>query len=467
MPASAEFAALCQSQLAMITKLIGAESAAIYLAESWSDQQMPNLLPIAIYPGGRPERATLAAEKGLPEAVKPTTALLNEATTATTPVSPAVLPEPALSPAPETDSEPASAQRLAIPMMHEGGVFGVLVGWRSDHPWRDGERDRMEECARSLTLACVLDQRGQWLKTQRSSLDQVQTQQSDRFHELLHQLRSPLTALKTFGKLLTKRLSAVDPNRSLVLNMLQEGDRLQELLGYFDDTLQAADDTREEAATTLPLLLPASDADAVPTASTVESGSLAHFGGALTAEPMPLAEVVTPLVNLTQPLVEEAGMTLQAISPAMDSWVQADVRALAEILNILIDNALKYAFPGSQIWLQWALSSPAQPHWVGLLLGDTGPGIPAVDQAHIFERHYRGLQAAGELAGTGLGLAIAADLAEEMHGQIDVISPLAKLSHPLPAIIEPDSEQQGTAFIIWLPRAEPPDAHGDTPVMAT
>lgn len=451
----------------MMTKLMGAESTVIYLAESWSDQQMPNLLPIAIYPTDAFDRAALATEKALPETMKPVTALLGESEAAETLPSPVEYSDPYLSPASETGKGPPPPQRLAIPMMHEGGVFGVLVGWRTDHPWCDAERHRMEECARSLTLACVLDQRGQWLKTQMSSLDQVQTQQSDRFHELLHQLRSPLTALKTFGKLLTKRLSAADPNRSLVTNMLQESDRMQELLGYFDDTLQAADDTREEAATTIPLLLPASDSGPAPDSSTVGTGSLAHFGGALTLEPTLLRAIVMPLVNLIQPLAEDADILLEAIAPLTDSWVQADAKALTEILNILIDNALKYATPGSQVWLEWALPNPERLDWVGLLLGDTGPGIPVADQGHIFERHYRGLQAAGELEGSGLGLAIAADLAQEMHGQIDVVSPLSQLPQSLPAAIKPASEQRGTAFIIWLPRADAPTSYRGHTVLAT
>jgi len=452
MPASAEFAALCQSQLAMMTELVGADSTAVYLAESWSDQKVPNLLPIAFYPG-EPDRYSLfAAGKALPEMTKTSAALLGQPER----VAPdAASQEPPLSTTTEAADPPNPPQRLAIPMMHDGGVFGVLVSWRTDHPWRDTERDRLEECARSLTLACVLDQRGQWLKSQMSSLDQVQAQQSDRFHELLHQLRSPLTALKTFGKLLTKRLSIEDPNRRLVTNMLREGDRMQELLGYFDETLQAADDSREETASTVPLLLPADDLGSPsPPSLTASTGSLAHFGGALTLQPLMIAAVALPLVELTQPLAEDADMSLEAIAPAEEVPVLADPKALTEVLSILIDNSLKYATPGSQIWMAWGYGRSELPGLMGIILGDTGPGIPPEDQARIFERHYRGLQAAGEQEGSGLGLAIAADLVHEMHGHIDVVSPLAELSYPLPAIVTPACQHGGTAFIIWLSLAD-------------
>lgn len=452
MPASAEFATLCQSQLAMMTKLVGADSTAVYIAESWSDQQVPNLLPIAIYPPEAQGSAFGSMDKLLPET-----------STAATPRGPAGLlgaasakQDPPLSTSTETTTDPAGPlQRLAIPMMHEGGVFGVLVSWRTDRPWRDAERDRLEECARSLTLACVLDQRGQWLQTQMSALDQVQTQQSERFHELLHQLRSPLTALKTFGKLLTKRLPPEDRNRTLVNNMLRESDRMQELLGYFDDTLQAADDSREETATTVPLLLPADDATPdQPPSLGAATGSLAHFGGVLTPQAIAPSSIVLPLVELTQPLAEDVDKQLSAIAPREESWIQADPRALTEILSVLIDNALKYATPGSQIWLEWGWSQPELPDLVAILLGDTGPGIPQTDQARIFERHYRGLQAAGDLEGSGLGLAIAADLVQAMSGHIQVFSPLANLPHPLPALVDAADHHRGTAFVLWLPRAD-------------
>ena len=456
MPASAEFVALCQSQLAMMTKLVGADSTAVYLAEGWSDQAMPNLLPIALYPPGSQGSASGAIEKTLPAQSS------SSASTAAFQSQPKLVTANSLDPEPPRFAETGSVaepteplQRLAIPLMHEGGMLGVLVGWRGDRPWLETERDHFEACAQSLTLACVLDQRGQWLQNQMSSLDQLQAQQSDRFHELLHQLRSPLTALKTFGKLLTKRISLEDPNRRLVTNMLRESDRMQELLGYFDDTLQAADDSREETATTVPLLLPADEIVVQPASLTAATGSLAHFGGVLTPQAIAIASVVLPLVELTQPLAEDADMQLQAFPKKANLVVQADPKALTESLSILLDNALKYAISGSYIWLDWGCSQPEFPDLVGIVVGDTGPGIPLDDQARIFERHYRGLQASGELDGTGLGLAIAADLIQVMGGHIQVFSPLAALPCPLPDLVDGADQKRGTAFVIWLPRAEP------------
>ena len=457
MPASAEFAALCQSQITMMAGVVGADSTAVYLAEGWSDQAVPQLISIAVYPTPKSAQSTASRhDRMLPAAAssngEPEPAQFSAADAVPMQPDPRLLSDPSYSTA--WDADRTTQQRLAIPLMHEGGVFGVLVSWRADRPWQQPERDQMEECAHSLTLACVLDQRGQWLSTRMSSLDRVQAQQSDRFHELLHQLRSPLTALKTFGKLLIKRLPSEDQNQLLVANMLRESDRLQELLGYFDETLQAADDTRAAASTSAPLLLaPAVESPEEPQALLTAADSLAHFGGALDIHPGSVAALLEPLVQLNQPLAEAAEMRLQLVPPAADIWLQFDPKALGEILNNLLDNSLKYSSSETDVWLQWGLSHPDQPTLSGILLGDTGPGIPPTDQAHIFERHYRGRQAAGELDGSGLGLAIAADLMGEMRGQIEVYSPLSKLPWALPETLPTPTATIGTAFVLWLPIA--------------
>jgi signal transduction histidine kinase len=461
MPASAEFAALCQSQIAMMAQLMGADSTAVYLAESWTEQALPKLIPIAIYP---PAASTAQAEASLSQRaqVLPKTLAqladgellpVDQEPAQTYPQArqdPLLLPYDAVA-----QGEQAASQQLAIPLIHEGGIVGILVGWRADRPWQEEERRQMEECARSLTLACVLDQRGQWLRTQLSSLDRVQTQQSDRFHELLHQLRSPLTALKTFGKLLTKRLSPDNPNQALVINMLRESDRMQELLGYFDETLQAADETREEAADTVPLLTPAREDDTVLEAAAHPiSDSLSHFGGVLKLQNCPLNDLIRPLVESTQTLAEAVDMTLHIFPPPDDVTIRADAKALIEILSNFLDNALKYSHPGAHVWVEWGLARADHPHLSGIVVGDTGPGIPPADQPHIFERHYRGIQDAGPLAGSGLGLAIAADLVQEMHGQVEVHSPLSQVPELVPLSLQGLINHPGTAFVIWLPQTK-------------
>ncbi|MEO0984892.1 MAG: ATP-binding protein [Cyanobacteria bacterium J06639_14] len=464
MPASTEFTTLCQSQIAMMAQVVGAESTAVYLAESWTERALPKLIPIAVYPpitdtAESSEPGSLVADKALPgTAVGKVGKQVSQS-----PQSPVLaLDEAEVGLATQrlllpysSQSEQAMPQQLAIPLTHEGRVVGILVSRRTDRPWQANERDRLEECAQSLALACVLDQRGQWLQTQLSALNRLQTQQSDRFHELLHQLRNPLTALKTFGKLMAKRLAPGDRNQSIVLSMLRESDRMQDLLRYFDDTLEAADQTRTETLGSVPLLAASEDRDTTLEAEAlpVKADSLTHFGGTLKIEPCSIRTLVAPLIDSLDALSEAADVRLHVLPPEHEVTVKADTHALTEIISILLENALKYSPSGSDIWLQWGLLHPHQPDREGIWVGDTGPGIPKADQPRIFDRHYRGIQAVGPTEGSGLGLAIAYDLAQEMAGSIEVHSPLADLPWSLPDRLPKLPHDRGTVFVIWLPRS--------------
>lgn len=114
-------------------------------------------------------------------------------------------------------------------------------------------------------------------------------------------------------------------------------------------------------------------------------------------------------------------------------------------MNNLIDNALKYTPARGKVEILTCRRSTDKQNWLGIAIKDTGCGISPQDREHIFERHYRGVQAEGDILGSGLGLAIAKELVEQMNGEIELISPnnLAE-----------DEAFVGTTFIIWLLVAE-------------
>ena len=123
----------------------------------------------------------------------------------------------------------------------------------------------------------------------------------------------------------------------------------------------------------------------------------------------------------------------------------------------LLDNALKYARPDDWVWLQ--VNSPKPTAWqIGIAIGDTGPGIPIEDQPPLFERSYRGIQANSDIPGTGLGLAIAQELAAQMQGRIELISPLSAAAQAwIPPMVLANrslTDSPGTLFILWLPIAD-------------
>lgn len=123
----------------------------------------------------------------------------------------------------------------------------------------------------------------------------------------------------------------------------------------------------------------------------------------------------------------------RAIGPELPE-VAAETAALEQILNNLLDNAIKYTPAGGQV----TVAASADEREVTLVVSDTGPGIPESHLGRIFERFYRVDSARSrELGGTGLGLAIVKHLALSMGGSVGVESDVGR----------------GSRFSLRLPRA--------------
>ncbi|MDA8441105.1 MAG: ATP-binding protein [Peptococcaceae bacterium] len=132
--------------------------------------------------------------------------------------------------------------------------------------------------------------------------------------------------------------------------------------------------------------------------------------------PIKLAE--TLLLKLS-PQATEHGVSLVKDFPTSVTFVVADKDRLEQILLNLLDNALRYTPAGGNIVLK------IQPDHTSTCfeIQDSGPGIPAADLPHVFERFYKVDKArTPDKGGTGLGLAIVKDLVEAHGGQIEVVS---------------------------------------------
>lgn len=108
-------------------------------------------------------------------------------------------------------------------------------------------------------------------------------------------------------------------------------------------------------------------------------------------------------------------------APRLQAW--ADEEALAEILDNLIDNAVKYTPEGGTIHLRWWNDVD---HCI-IEVKDTGIGIPEQDLPRVFERFYRVDKARSRaVGGTGLGLSIVKHLVQAMQGTIGATSELGR-----------------------------------------
>jgi two-component system phosphate regulon sensor histidine kinase PhoR len=116
-------------------------------------------------------------------------------------------------------------------------------------------------------------------------------------------------------------------------------------------------------------------------------------------------------------------MHLITVAPPESVLVMADEEALEQILDNLIDNAIKYTNSGGTITVRWG----AVANRCRLDVEDTGIGIPQAHILRIFERFYRVDRARSrELGGTGLGLSIVKHLVQILDGTVSVTSRLEK-----------------------------------------
>ncbi|VXD21113.1 sensor histidine kinase [Planktothrix paucivesiculata] len=451
--ASAEFVQLCRTQLSL-TASLGASLSVVYLAEAWVDEEHKKLIPIASYPETSLDNLDIRGLMGLPETFIPSLPprLRIERAGQRKILRPAVeIDDCSETPGSTEDPRQQRSQKV-LALIQEDVVLGFLVTGRNDRPWNAEEYVQLQAIAHTLTLGCILDQRAQWFEQQLDRQQHLQGQQADALHNIFHQLKSPLTAVRTFGKLLLKRLLPEDKNYPIAKGILRESDRIQELLEQADQTLEYT-----ETSLSLPLTLEV----ATPRTQTClfSAPILPLLPACDQLEPLFLSEILLPLIISAQAIAQERKLGCEVDLPENLPPIQGNAKALREVLSNLLDNALKYTPPGGKLYIRVQLAPPSlesknlNPQ-VGIGISDTGPGIPPEDLEHLFERHYRGVQGNSEIPGTGLGLAIAKALIQQMQGEIQVFSP-ANPAWTSPDRDKPNGRFPGTTFILWVQVAIP------------
>jgi signal transduction histidine kinase len=232
-----------------------------------------------------------------------------------------------------------------------------------------GELETPPEVSGPRELAALSRSFARMVEALRSSLEA----QRDFLGSASHQLRTPLTALRL-------RLEAIQdeggPAAEQAAKADAEVDRLQLLVGDMLDLARASSPD-------------------------------------LRADPVDLGTAVQAASERWRAAADERG---QRVVVRTNGHVRAwsSERDIADILDNLVENAIKYAGDGAEIVLE---ARPSDGR-AGLSVADNGPGIPAAEEARVFERFYRGSTGRKSAPGTGLGLAIAAELARRWGGEI-------------------------------------------------
>lgn len=203
--------------------------------------------------------------------------------------------------------------------------------------------------------------------------------------DVSHELRTPLASIRSVGEVGLQRSQSSEEYRDIIGSMLEEVARVTSII----DTL---------------LTIAQTDSGAFKLNRTV----------------FPLMDIVEESVGVVAVLAEEKKQTIHVGGDTTVS-VSADRGFLRMAIVNLLDNAVKYSPPGSPIDVEvQSLKGEAQSaRYAKLLIKDEGPGIPASEASHVFDRFYRLDEArTRDAGGAGLGLAIAKWSVEAHGGQI-------------------------------------------------
>lgn len=129
--------------------------------------------------------------------------------------------------------------------------------------------------------------------------------------------------------------------------------------------------------------------------------------------------IIPPVVDRYMMLCGDLGITLDTsgLDLADIPVLYTDVDRLVALMNILLDNAVKFTGAGGTIWISDQIGA----HSVTFCIRDNGPGIRSEDVNRIFDRFYKA-DIAHNTSGSGLGLAIADEIAKGLNERLWVES---------------------------------------------
>ena len=141
--------------------------------------------------------------------------------------------------------------------------------------------------------------------------------------------------------------------------------------------------------------------------------------------PTDLKRVAEVSVNKIRLLADAKHVQFLVDAPVERYWVRADSSRIEQVLDNLLSNALKYSPEGAVVRLHMTPGRDEGLLFVAVM--DAGPGIPAEEVPHIFERFYQGRTKTRHASvGSGLGLALAKKVVEAHGGRIWVESEAGK-----------------------------------------
>ncbi len=216
-----------------------------------------------------------------------------------------------------------------------------------------------------------------------NDLSYLKEERSDFLSSISHELRTPLTYIKGYADIVQKRNLTSDERNQYLTIILEETNRLSEMVKNLFDLAKIDKNTFDIKKT-----------------------------------PIDLHDFTIKIKAKFAPAFIENGMQLEVNCPE-GIFLNADAARLEQIIFNLLDNSIKYSSPGDQT----AVAVEQFNKHIFIRIKDTGKGIPTHELPYIFNRFYRvDKSRTRALGGTGLGLAIVKELIHAHGGTISVKS---------------------------------------------
>ena len=304
--------------------------------------------------------------------------------------------------------DPQIRSLLVVPLLVRGEVIGTLS-------IDDTEPNAFDQESRLMTIAAAQAagaiENAQLYESLQSSYDELEhafdelrhleKSKSELIQNISHELRTPVTFIRGYVELLQDgELGALQEEQKQAVDIVAA--KTQVLSTLIDDIISMLHAGRERVMT----------------------------------GPVSISKIGRFAVQAARASAEEVGLSLIEEIPEGLPLVQGEMRRLGQVLDNLIQNAIKFTEPGGTIIVRM-LEEEDQ---IRVQVEDNGIGIPPKELDRIFDRFY---QVNGTttryFAGTGLGLAIVKQIVEAHGGQVGVRSTVG----------------EGSIFHFTIPKAAP------------
>jgi len=239
------------------------------------------------------------------------------------------------------------------------------------------------------------------LESANKKLEQIDTARKEFLSFASHQLRAPMTIIKGYANLLLDKtyLGSLDKSKPIISKIINSTEQLDRLIKNFLD------------------------------ARAIEEGKMSY-----NPEPIDLVSLASSMVDEFKFAANEKNLTLDFETSKPLITINADQMKLHQVIQNLIDNAIKYTDTG---FVKVSIKDKDKENRVLLAVTDSGKGISPEIKDHLFGQFVREKgRAADKIQGTGLGLYIAKEIITAHQGKIWA---------------ESEGTNKGSTFYIELP----------------